>query len=264
MAKAGEPGAGACGDRAAEAESASTAIDRVGEDTLELFAENPAYNELLWRRLSELAPVTGRVLEVGCGIGTITSLILREAGVTAVHGIDMDPAYVRRVLELGDPRLGASACSMEECRLPRFPEAADESWDRIVCSNVLEHIEDDLETMRQFARMLRPGGVALILVPAHQWLYSSLDRNLSHFRRYRRADLQRLAAESGLELVRSRYFNPVGIAGWWLNGKVLRRDTLPVGQLRAYGRWAVSLSALVDRLNPLPCGISVTGAFRRP
>ena len=243
----------------------AAAIDAVGESTLELFAENPAYNELLWKRLNDLAPASGRVLEVGCGIGSITRLILASDGVTAVHGIDIDPAYVERVLStIDDERFSATAASMEQFRPETTAAAGDGLYDRIVCSNVLEHIEDDEGTMREFARMLVPGGVVLLLVPAHRWLFCGIDRGLSHYRRYRAVDLRRLAELSGLELVRSRHFNPVGIAGWWLNGKVLRRDSLPAGQLRAYGKWAVGVSSLADRLNPLPLGISITGAFRKP
>lgn len=239
--------------------------DPVGAETLELFAESPAYNALLWRRLNALAPVRGTVLEIGCGIGTITERILGEPDVSAVTVIDRDPDYVRRVLDrLSGPRLSGVAASLEDFEPVRFDEAQDGRYDRIVCSNVLEHIEDDVRALREFRRMLRPGGAVLLLVPAHPALYSSLDVGLSHFRRYTRRDLGRLASDAGLRLARSRYFNPVGILGWWLNGKVLRRATLPAAQLRAYGRLAVGVSDWIDRLNPLPFGISVVGAFERP
>jgi SAM-dependent methyltransferase len=240
-------------------------IDKVGEAALELFAESPAYNELLWSTLTSLGSVEGRVLEVGCGIGTITSLILAEPAVTSVHGIDLDPAYVDRALaHCSDERLTACASSLEEFDSETQSAAVDASFDRIVCSNVLEHIEDDVAAMQDFARLLRPGGKVLLLVPAHPWLFSSLDENLSHFRRYRKTDFEALAAKSGLRLARTRHFNPLGILGWWLNGKVLRRPTLPAGQLRAYSRFAVPVSRVIDRMNPLPLGISILGVFERP
>ena len=206
----------------------------------------------------------GRVLEVGCGIGTLTREILAERAVESVHAIDLDPSYVDRVLASHrDERLTACAAALEEFESAHHAEAADASFDRIVCSNVLEHIEDDVSAMRNFARLLRPGGRALVLVPAHRWLFSDLDRNLSHFRRYRRRDLAELARSSGLDLERSRYFNPLGAFGWWLNGRVLRRATLPAAQLRAYGRFAVGISRWLDALNPLPLGVSVLGVFAR-
>ena len=247
-----------------DAPASPVTIDPVGAATLELLAGSPAYNQLLWRTLTSLSGVEGRVLEVGCGIGTITERILAEPGVTAVHGIDPDPTYIDRVLStLRDDRLSATATSLEDFDPSIHEAAADGIYDRIVCSNVLEHIEDDVAAMQSFSRRLRPGGGALILVPAHRWLFCDLDRELSHFRRYCRRDFESLADAAGLQLVRARYFNPLGALGWWLNGKILRRQTLPAGQVRLYNRLAVPVSGLLDRLNPLPLGLSILGVFKR-
>jgi SAM-dependent methyltransferase len=181
-----------------------------------------------------------------------------------VHALDLDPRYVERVLaRIGGPRLSGSACPFEEFVPEKLPEARDGAFDSIVSTNVLEHIADDTAAARSFARLLAPGGRALVLVPAHRWLYSALDRRLSHHRRYRRRDLEALARSSGLALVRSRHFNPLGALGWWLNGKVLRRATLPATQLRLYSRFAVPLSALLDALNPFPLGVSLLAVFEK-
>jgi hypothetical protein len=58
-----------------------------------------------------------------------------------------------------------------------------------------------------------------------------------------------------------RHFNPVGALGWWLNGKVLRKDVLPAGQLKLYTRLALPLSRFLDRINPLPIGVSLLGCL---
>jgi len=239
--------------------------DRAGEEALDAFAASPQYNRFLWRSLARLSPARGRVLEVGCGIGNLTRLVLEEKDVTQLHAIDPDPAYVARLTTaIADPRLSASAAPLASFCPPGHSEAADASFDRIVCSNVLEHIEDDLAALSAFRRLLRPGGDALLLVPAHRWLYCGLDRALSHHRRYAPEDLRGLASAAGLELAACRHFNPLAVAGWWLNGKVLRRSRLPVSQVRAYSRFAVPVSALLDRLNPLPLGISLLALLRKP
>jgi SAM-dependent methyltransferase len=244
-------------------EPATQAKDATGEATLELFRENDAYSEFLWERLSALSPrpVDGRILEVGCGIGNLTRIQLRSPGVRFLQAIDIDPAYVKRVKEeVRDPRLSVAVSPAEEyCPAEHCPETGGPSggFDFIVSSNVLEHIDDHARVVRNFRRMLRPGGVALILVPAHPFLYSSLDRNLSHFRRYRRRDFHDLARDSGLEVLSLRHFNPLAAFGWWLNGKVLRRGVLPAGQLSFYTRFAIPLSRLVDRINPFPFGVSL-------
>ena len=241
------------------------AHDVVGEKTLELFEKNAAYSEFIWEALLGLSPdaVRGRVLEVGCGIGNLTRIVLRRPDVTLLHSIDLDPAYIERVRgTLDDARLRLTTIAAEEFCPPEYSGDAD-GFDCIFSSNVLEHIEDDGRVLRNFRAMLKPGGVVLVLVPAHEFLFSGLDRNLSHFRRYTRKSLSERARSAGLEALRVRYFNPIGAAGWWLNGKVLGRQTLPAGQLSFYSRFGISLSRWVDRCNPLPLGVSVLAALGR-
>lgn len=241
------------------------AIDAVGEETLEIFAESEAYNRLLWSRLDAMNRAHGRVLEIGCGIGNLTRLIVSSPAVESVHGVDLDPAYVRRLaVDLAGLAVTATACSVEEFRPDIVGGVAeDQAYDTVVSSNVIEHLEDDVSAFRNVARMLAPGGRALMLAPAHPRLFCSLDRALSHYRRYTPERYAELARASGLELCRVQHFNPLGILGWWWNGKVLRRNVLPAGQVRLYSRIGVPVSAFLDRLNPFPCGISLIGEFLR-
>jgi SAM-dependent methyltransferase len=242
----------------------STAVlDSVGEETLELFQRNEAYSELLWNSLRQMTSraVEGRLLEIGCGIGNVTRLVLRDPGVELLHGIDLDPAYVARVRDnIDDPRLRVTAASAEEF-CPLEYSAAGKGFDVIFSSNVLEHIENDTRVLQNFRAMLRPDGVVLTLVPAHSFLFCGLDRNLSHFRRYNAALLREKAAAAGLRVVSARYFNPLGALGWWWNGKVLRRGVLPEGQLAFYSRFGITLSRWIDQLNPFPVGVSLLAAL---
>ena len=238
-------------------------LDSVGEETLELFQKNDAYSELLWNSLRQMTSraVEGRLLEIGCGIGNVTRLVLRDPRVEFLHGIDLDPAYVDRVRDsVDDPRLRVTATSAEEFCPPEYGESG-KGFDVIFSSNVLEHIEDDRRALQNFRAMLRPGGVVLALVPAHSFLFCGLDRNLSHFRRYNAALLREKAAAAGLRVVNARYFNPLGALGWWWNGKVLRRGVLPEGQLALYSRFGIALSRWIDRLNPFPVGVSLLAAL---
>ena len=237
----------------------------IGTKTLELFAENRKYNSFLWRNLNALSPARGEVLDVGCGIGNLARLILEEPQVTGLHGIDLEPSYVQKLLDtVRDDRVSASACALEDFRPETHAAASDGAYDCIVCSNVLEHIDDDSAALERFRDLLRPGGQILVLVPAHPWIFSELDRGLSHRRRYTPQALGELAEASGLPVERMRHFNPLAVLGWWVNGKVLRRCVLPSFQLRAYTRLAVPLSALLDRCNPFPLGISLLALLRKP
>lgn len=241
-------------------------LDQRGQATLEIFRSSDAYTEFLWERLSVLSPrpVAGRVLEMGCGIGNLTRILLRCPGVEHLLALDMDPAYVARLrVDLPDPRLEPVVARAEDF-CPSEHATAERGFDFIVSSNVLEHIEDDVRALSSCGRLLRPGGVILLLVPAHPFLYSGLDRGLSHHRRYRRKDIVELARRASLQVLRLRHFNPVAALGWWLSGKILRRTLLPEGQVSLYSRFGISVSRFLDVLNPLPFGVSLTAALTRP
>jgi 2-polyprenyl-3-methyl-5-hydroxy-6-metoxy-1,4-benzoquinol methylase len=64
------------------------------------------------------------------------------------------------------------------------PESVTKTYDGIYTSNVLEHIEDDVETLRKIHGMLKPGCNLVIYVPAFMCLYSELDSSIGHYRRY--------------------------------------------------------------------------------
>ncbi|MDH4350125.1 MAG: class I SAM-dependent methyltransferase, partial [Gemmatimonadota bacterium] len=109
-----------------------------------------------------------------------------------------------------------------------------EPFDTVVCLNVLEHIEGDVDALAAMRAMLRPGGAVVLLVPAVPALYGELDRALGHHRRYTPALLRGCFASAGLTMRHMEYFNLAGMPGWWWVGRVLQRSVIPVGGLRWY------------------------------
>jgi SAM-dependent methyltransferase len=135
------------------------------------------------------------VLEVGCSSGFM--LMLATQRVPQLRWIGSD--YVRApLLKLAKelPTVPLLHFDLRECPLP------DASVDAVLMLNVLEHIDDDARAMRHVERILRPGGVAIIEVPAGPNLYGVYDELLMHCRRYSAKDLRRLLRTSGLEVER--------------------------------------------------------------
>lgn len=137
-----------------------------------------------------------RILDYGCGTG---GNISAYASFGAVVGIEPDAAAIR----LAHVRGQAHYCRSSGTYLP-FRHA---TFDAVLASDVLEHIDDDLQAVSEIARVLKPGGIAVISVPAHQWLFSRHDVALHHFRRYSKAGLRELLEDGGVSIRRISYWN---------------------------------------------------------
>jgi SAM-dependent methyltransferase len=226
--------------------------DLAGAETLEIMQAAPRYNAWQFRRI---APYLGRrICEVGAGIGNMSALI--HAGSPDLLVLADTDTYYREVLQ---GRFASdSAVVVEELTLPD-PSAkarfAGYTLDTVVALNVIEHIAEDIDAMRSIGGMLRPGGRAVILVPALPALYGSLDRELGHVRRYTRRSLAERMRQAGLRVERTFYFNLIGTLGWWVNARVRRTPRIPISQLRFFDAMIPVLS-LEDHL-PLPLGQSV-------
>jgi SAM-dependent methyltransferase len=114
---------------------------------------------------------------------------------------------------------------------------------------VLEHIEDAPQGLRHIHSVLRPGGKGIILVPNGPELFGTLDTVLGHFQRYTPAELRQRLEATGFQVERILEFNRISRPGWWLNARLLRRDSLGRFQLKVFDR-LVWLWRRIDRLLP--------------
>jgi SAM-dependent methyltransferase len=236
--------------------SPTTPTTFAGYNTLEHLESAPHYNAWLGSRLR---PHIGRrVLEVGAGIGTITRQI--EAGRERVIALEADSYYAQRLSNLfrGSPVVTPIHAPVEETD---WDTLAAERLDTVLLSNVLEHILDDAEAVRRFRSVLPAGGRLVLLVPALPAIFGTLDEAVGHHRRYTRAALHSLLEANGFRIELMESLNFLGIAGWFLNGKILRRRSLPLLQLRIYDRIA-PLLARIEAIWKLPVGMSLLAVAR--
>lgn len=241
---------------------AGLAVNPAGTDvidhSLEMLSELYEYNEWIYRLFR--GHVKGRVLEIGSGTGNITRFLSMSG--SRVVGLEPVPSF----LDNARRRLGhMKHVSFKPGYLHDFPVPAtsDEMFDTVVSCNVLEHIEDDVAALRHVRDQLRPGGKAIMFVPAMPLAHGRLDRELGHYRRYTRGSLRRAYEAAGMQWIAGGYSNLLGLAGWWLNSVVLRRRHVPVKQAKTFNRLVPMLSA-IERALPLPMGQSVIGVARRP
>jgi SAM-dependent methyltransferase len=161
---------------------------------------------LLSDLLERYAPRTSgspRILDFGCGTGGNS---MAYARVGRVVGLEPDRRAARFAAERA--RGLAPPDRLDVCRAlgTRLP-LRSASFDVVLASDVLEHIEDDASALQEIARVLRPDGVLVFTVPAHPWLESAHDRALSHCRRYRSGALRALLQANGFQVGWLSYWN---------------------------------------------------------
>lgn len=179
---------------------------------MNLASRNHALDDL-HRYLSGPEPV---IIDIGCSTGFMVKDLRRHFPNATVIGAD----YVRGPLEgLGSriPDLPLLQFDLQRCPLP------DDSFDAAVLLNVLEHVADDNAAIREVYRFLKPGGLAVIEVPAGPKLYDIYDRQLMHHRRYRMKDLIRQFLAAGFKVLASSHLGAFLYPGFWITKKRNRR-----------------------------------------
>jgi ubiquinone/menaquinone biosynthesis C-methylase UbiE len=210
------------------------------------------------------------ILDAGCGTGGLISRLAPRHAEWTWTGIDLSElAYGYAKLRVGTAANGRGA----DIRLGSVSELPfnDGAFDAVVSADVLYHVDDDNAALREFRRVLRPGGIAVINVPAYRWLWSYHDVAVHSRRRYERTDFLRQLRQAGLAPVSSTYWNTLVFPLI-----VLRRKLLPpprggsdVQLYSAPVEAAFSAAMAVERgwlqsVGRLPFGSSVFAVARRP
>jgi glycosyltransferase involved in cell wall biosynthesis len=199
--------------------------DESGGEILERLNRAPRFTRWM---ADVIRPYVGdRVLEVGAGTGNMSVHLMPRSVYWAT---DVNPHYLDFLVTLRAMRPYMRVAHTNAMDAGTFPTG--QSFDTVVCLNVVEHVEDDLGALRNIWNALGDGGRAIILVPCGPGLYGTLDEVLGHFRRYTREQLVGVAEQAGFRVEQVLKFNRPGVLAWWFNGRVLHRKTFGLGQIR--------------------------------
>ena len=215
------------------------------------------------RVLDGLALAPGaRILDAGCGSGRNMVELSRRGTVT---GVELSAASAQLARERG-------CGEVIEGSVLEMP-FEDAGFELAVSLDVVEHLEDDFAALRELRRVVAPGGVLLVTVPAYQWLWSGHDIINHHHRRYTRRSLQRVAEQAGWRQQRTTYFNslllPVAILLRVLD-RIGTRTTessldlwVPPEPLNRLLERPLALeAATIARGGRIPAGLSLLSVFR--
>lgn len=144
-------------------------------------------------------PLNGRerrILDMGCGTGTMLNYLSRYGN---AEGIDADEEAVRFCHERGVTQVR----QVDSMPLP----FEDNTFDLVAALDVIEHIDDDRGTLRELYRVLRPGGILMLSVPAYRFLWGAQDEISNHKRRYIAPQMRSRLTEAGFKVRKLSYFN---------------------------------------------------------
>jgi ubiquinone/menaquinone biosynthesis C-methylase UbiE len=168
-----------------------------------------------------------KILDLGCGFGRHAfeaarrgaNVVALDAGRDEVEGVAATFAAMLEAGELTSGTLHATCVQGDALHLP-FPDGV---FDRVICSEVLEHIPGDEQAMGELARVLRSGGTMAITVPRFMpelvnWALSDAYHNVpgGHIRIYRRSVLERRLRSVGMRVRGHHYAHGLHSPYWWL------------------------------------------------
>jgi SAM-dependent methyltransferase len=206
-----------------------------------------------------------RILDAGCGTGGLIRRLGQRHPTWEWKAVDLEPV----ACGLARARTGANV-EVREASVTALPFEG-EAFDAVISADVIYHVEDDAAALREFSRVLRPGGSLVVNVPAYRWLWSYHDEAVHAERRYGRAELKGKLAAAGFAVGRTTYWNtlpfPLG---------VVRRKLLPAPRsgsdvhlfpapLEAIFNAAMRMEAVwLARFGGLPFGSSVLAVAQKP
>jgi glycosyltransferase involved in cell wall biosynthesis len=200
-----------------------------------------------------------RVMEAGSGIGNLSSMLLRRQRLVLT---DYEDIYLSKLRQRFGRQENIRVDKSDLTKPSDYDQWKDEALDTVFCSNVLEHLEPDQQVLQSFHDTLAEGGHCVIVVPAGPWLYTVMDTELGHFRRYTDAELAGKMKEAGFDVVFSRTFSKLGSVSWAVSGHLLKRRHLSPRQMIWFDR-ILPIAKLLEHVLPVP-GMSLIMVGRKP
>ena len=214
-----------------------------------------ARNRLILGLLEQYLPELQSFLEIGCGTGFVLSALAKHWPDAKLQGSDT----LSKGLEFAARRLPGVALHVMDARAIPFRE----EFEAIGAFDVLEHVKEDERIMEQVCAALKPGGIFLLSVPQHPWLWSQVDQASGHQRRYTVHDLHSKLTRNGFAILRSTSFVclplPMMFVSRWRTKKVKNID--PLQELQVHPMVNTLLTIVLNmevtavrRGINLPCG----------
>jgi SAM-dependent methyltransferase len=205
--------------------------------------------------------ITGDILEIGSGIGTYSKMIVKDFPNSNIVLSDISEEYISELKQRFNlPNVKVMPLDLNN--ESHFMKIGKDKFDTVIGLNVIEHVKDDGKALNFIYDSLRKRGKALILVPAHQFLFNSIDRKVGHYRRYSTKSFKELVASTRFEIDDLYYYNASGILGWYLSGNILNKEDANGEAYSMYDKM-IPMIRVVEKLLFRKIGISIIGILSK-
>ena len=191
-----------------------------------------ARNKIILWAINKYQPQFESLLEIGCGTGFVISEIAEYFPTANIFGSE----FFEEGLLFARKRVPRAELSQMDARKIPYISRMD-----VICAfDVLEHIEDDEIVFQQIYKGLKPGGLMLVTVPQHKWLWSDVDVFACHIRRYSAEELHSKIMGAGFKILRSTSFISILLPAMYLS------------RLKKHHDLAVNVDSMAElRIHPL-------------
>jgi 2-polyprenyl-3-methyl-5-hydroxy-6-metoxy-1,4-benzoquinol methylase len=230
-------------------------IDQEGLNILNVVSAVDKFNNWMYHSIKPF--LKGDILEIGSGIGNITQCVINDK--FKVTASDIRASYCSILHNRFDENPYLHEVRNIDIIHPNFDQEYHDLFDKfdsIFALNIVEHVENDILAIQNSRKLLRKNGNLIILVPAYPALYNRFDKELKHFRRYTKSKLEKLFLTADFKVYKTQYFNFIGIFGWWFSGSILRKKTIPKGQIKLFNM-LVPIFKLIDKMMMNKVGLSI-------
>jgi len=201
-----------------------------------------------------------KIVDIGCGTGRLM-LDLQRLG--QVFGMDASQKAIEFCRSRGITNLQLGD-------ITRLPYEENE-FDVVLCLDVLEHTEDDIQAIKEIKRIAKPGGLIIIFVPAFPFLWGVSDIVSNHFRRYTAKEMISKIEKENLHIVEDSYFNSILFLPIFITRKVVNLFKIPLksennlntGLVNKILFYIFNFEATLLKIIKLPFGVSYLMVLRK-
>ena len=210
------------------------------------------YNSWIWNNIKD--HIGNSILEIGAGIGTFTHYL---CDYSKVHATDIADNCIEILKNRFLNHPNVIIAKFDITRISELEYWAKQEIDTMICLNVLEHIDDDLDALKNLYSIVCGKAKLILMVPAFQFAFGKIDSVDGHFRRYSMGNLILKLDTAGFSTLNVRYFNSIGLLAWYYTNKVVRNERTSPMKVRIYDKYFVPILSRIEGFAKPPFGQSI-------